>query len=88
MPLSAEQIRQIDQWMDNIGVNKNACSECGANLWLRGEIVFGLAGDSSKIKAGDTSEVDVGPSVALVPLTCAHCGHVRFFSAKVMGLVS
>jgi hypothetical protein len=75
MPLSQEQMKQLDHWMSQHGVNP-ACQACGGHNWMPGEIIASpLYSHGSGLTIG-------GPFVPMVQLVCRDCNHIMLFAAK------
>lgn len=77
MPLDQAQTQYVHDWLRKAGSGA-ACPVClSSNLAVPG--VFAVADVQSSAPA-------VGPVSPLVAIVCQSCGHVRFFSAMLMGL--
>ena len=83
MPLTAEQVEQVNAWLRNQGGSKS-CAECGGRSF---EVLpeylmmpFAQVGPT-----GTAIEIDRG--AAVVAVTCLGCAHVRLFSPHYIGLL-
>jgi hypothetical protein len=77
MPLDQAQTQYIHNWLRKAGSGA-ACPVClSSNLAASG--LFTVADVAGSAQA-------TGPVSPLVAIVCQSCGHVRFFSATLMGL--
>jgi len=78
MPLSPDQLNKVNQWMASKGIRKN-CSCCGFTNWECGAVVV-------MQPQGWQSSTLAPSSIPVLPIGCSRCGHIMFFSAKMIGL--
>lgn len=80
MPLTQEQLKQLDYWMNQHRMNP-ACPACGSRKWVPGEIIASpLFSQSGGFTIG-------GPNVPMVQLACSECNYLMLFAAKrIFGL--
>ncbi|MCW4005857.1 MAG: hypothetical protein NWF04_04580 [Candidatus Bathyarchaeota archaeon] len=83
MGLSQEEFRIVKLWLAEKDISAK-CPVCEISKQSVGDIVELPQRQNAQ---ADTEDNNAENYYAAVPITCRNCGHVRFFSAKKMGLV-
>jgi hypothetical protein len=81
MPLSPEQLQQLDYWMSQHRMN-GACPACGSRSKpLPGDLI------ASPIYSPGGGFSIGGPTIPMVQMACVDCNYIMLFAAKrIFGL--
>lgn len=84
MPLTDNDIQQVQDWLQETGRNKNHnCPWCGSNGWIpQKELIFPVTID------GQTGRINHLAGIPMVGVICKECAYIMLFSAKRIGVAN
>lgn len=69
------------KWLNEKWLNSRNCPICGNNTW-------GLSEDLGGLFLMRNNNINLGPSIPVLPVHCNNCGYMILFSAVLAGLIN
>jgi hypothetical protein len=83
--LNDDQQQKILKWMKEWFVKTDgACPMCDNKQWEVGNAILGASVD---LQTRKVAPVGIGPSVAMVQVSCGNCGFIMLLDARRVGLI-